>query len=229
MNEGRSDASDEALGRRLARELPRHRAPAHLRAAITQATAGRPQPPGWRAPLLASAATAMALTLLFMTRLPTSLPADPVERLVRAVVAEHTRVTMWGARRPDIIPAVSRESGIGLARSFPGDERLTFLDAEPVYMDRRRGAALHYRDVDGHLITYVVLPGQGVSMPERKRVPMGRFRPALLRDNDFATILWKQGDFVCLLVSDMVSPTDVETFKDYFVRVRSATEPSPAS
>ena len=51
----------------------------------------------------------------------------------------------------------------------------------------------------------------------------------ILRDNDFATILWKQGDFVCLLVSDMVSPTDVETFKDYFVRVRSATEPSPAS
>lgn len=228
MSDGRGDWSDEALGRRLARELPRHRAPAHVRAAITRAAEGRPARVGWRAPALAAAATAMVLTLLFMTFLPTSLPADPVERLVRAVVAEYTRTTMWGARRPNIIPVVTEESGIGLARSFPGDDRLTYLDAEPVYIDRRRGAALHYRDVDGHLITYVVLPGHGVPMPERKRVQMDRFRPALLRDNDFATILWKQGDFVCLLVSDMVSPTDVESFKDYFVRVRSATEPSPA-
>ena len=228
MSDGRGDWSDEALGRRLASELSRHRAPAHLRAAIARAAAGRPRHPGWRAPALASAATAMALTLLFMTVLPTSLPADPVERLVRAVVAEHTRTTMWGARRPNIIPAVTQESGIVLARSFPGDERLTYLDAEPVYIDRRRGAALHYRDPDGHLITYVVLPGQGVPMPERKRVQMGRFRPALLRDSDFATILWKQSDFVCLLVSDMVSPTDLDAFKEYFVIARAATEPVPA-
>jgi hypothetical protein len=59
-------------------------------------------------------------------------------------------------------------------------------------------------------------------------VQVDRFRPALLRDDGFATLMWRQGELVCLLVSDMVSPTDIENFKQYFVRVRTATEPFPA-
>lgn len=55
-----------------------------------------------------------------------------------------------------------------------------------------------------------------------------RFRPALVHDNGFAAWVWKQGDLACFLVSDMVSTSDVDRFKDYFVRVRLATEPIPA-
>jgi len=40
--------------------------------------------------------------------------------------------------------------------------------------------------------------------------------------------VWKHGDLACFLVSDMVSEAELETFKDYFVRVRTATEPVPA-
>jgi hypothetical protein len=40
--------------------------------------------------------------------------------------------------------------------------------------------------------------------------------------------VWKQGELACFLVSDMVSETDVTSFKDYFARVRAATEPKPA-
>jgi hypothetical protein len=228
MSQHGPDWSDDALGRRLATELPRHRAPAHLRAAIVSAAGRGPARSSWRAVAASSTATALVLVLLFITFLPSAQPADPVDRLIRAAVAEHTRTAMWGARRPDIIPAVTRESGIGLSRAFAGDERLTFIDAEPVFIDRRRGAALHYRDVDGHLVTYIVLPGQGVVVPDKKRVQVQRFRPALLEDNGFATLLWKQEDLVCLLVSDMVSPADLANFQDYFVRVRSATEPFPA-
>jgi hypothetical protein len=50
----------------------------------------------------------------------------------------------------------------------------------------------------------------------------------LARDNGFATFVWKQGDVACFLVSDMVSVADLERFKDYFVRIRTATEPFPA-
>jgi hypothetical protein len=228
MSQHGPDWSDDALGRRLATELPRHRAPAHLRASIAGTAGRRATRPGWRAAAISSAGTALVLVLLFITFLPRTLPADPVDRLIRAAVAEHTRTAMWGARRPDIIPAVTQESGIGLARAFTGDERLTFIDAEPVYIDRRRGAALHYRDGDGHLITYIVLPGEGVPVPDKRRVQVQRFRPALLQDNGFATLMWKQDEFVCLLVSDMVSPTDLANFQEYFVRVRSATEPFPA-
>lgn len=221
------DTSDEALSRRLAGELPRHRAPAHLRAAVVRSVGAGSARTSWRPAAFAAAATALAVSLLFIAILPTSLTTDPVERLLRAAVAEHMRTVMWGARRPDIIPAVTEEAGIGLARSFAGDDRLTFLAAETVFIDRRRGVALHYRDSDGHLISYVVLPGQGLAVPDRKRVQVDRWRPALLQDAGFSTLMWRQADFICLLVSDMVSPTDVQHFKEYFVRVRTATEPVP--
>jgi hypothetical protein len=167
----------------------------------------------------------MLISLVFVGLLPRHVATDPLELLNRAVVAEHSRTVMWGARA--VLSAVE-DSGIGLARRFDGDDRLTFVNAEPVYIMRRRGVALHYRDLDGHLITYVVLPGQGFRVPDRKRVQVDRFRPALLQDDGFTTLLWRQGELVCLLVSDMVSPTDVENFKQYFVRVRTATEPFPS-
>ena len=47
-------------------------------------------------------------------------------------------------------------------------------------------------------------------------------------DNGFLAWVWKHGDLACFLVSDMVSEAELETFKDYFVRVRTATEPVPA-
>jgi hypothetical protein len=47
-----------------------------------------------------------------------------------------------------------------------GDERLTFVAAEPVYLERQRGVAIHYRDVDGHMLTYVALPAPGLAVPQ---------------------------------------------------------------
>ena len=225
-----TELSDEALGRRLAAELPRHAAPARLRGAIVGTVRSRPRAP-WFVPAISALATAMVLMLFAFPRLPAIAPADPMQRLVGAVVLEHTRALMWGARRADVIPAalpwLSAESGIGLTRAFVGDDHLTFLAAEPVYLDWRRGVALHYRDSDGHRVTYITLPAPGMPLPERQRIQINRFRPALLRVGGFATWVWKQGDLACFLVSDMVSDADVASFKDYFVRIRTATEPFP--
>ena len=224
-----ADLSDEVLGRRLASELPRHAAPPRLRAAIVQATPRARTP--WLAPVVSALATAMALVLFAFPRLPATVPTEPVQRLLGAVVLEHTRALMWGARRADVIPAalpwLAEESGIGLTRAFVGDDHLTFLAAEPVYLEWRRGVALHYRDADGHRLTYVTLPAPGMPLPERQRIRVDRFRPALMRVGGFATWVWKQGDLACFLVSDMVSDADVTSFKDYFVRIRTATEPVP--
>ncbi len=232
MSERFSDASDEALGRRLASELPRHAAPARLRAAIAETATPRRAQPVWLVAALSAAATALALVLAFLPLLPHILPADPAERLVRSVVAEHERALMWGARHSEVIPAalpwLTQESGIGLARVFVGDDRLTLVGAEPVYHDGRRGMALYYRDADGHLVTYTVLPAPGLPLPERRRVQIGRFRPALLHDGGFSAWVWKQGDLACVIVADMVSEADLASFRDYFVRVRTATEPVPA-
>ena len=227
----RFEESDE-MSRRLAAELPRYSAPARLRVAIVEAASPAPRRPAWLAPLVAAAATTMTLALLVLPVLSRIAPADPVQRYVQAVVSEHSRTLMWGARHgavlPTVLPWLTEQSGIALPTVFLGDERLTFVAAEPVYLERQRGVAIHYRDVDGHMLTYVALPAPGLVVPDRDRVQIGRWRPALLRDSGFASWVWKQGEVGCFLVSDMVSADDVERFKEYFARVRATTEPALA-
>ncbi len=231
MNERFDEPSDETLGRRLTGELPRYTAPARLRVTIVEA-APRPRRPAWLGPLVTAAATIMVVALVALPVIPRIAPADPVDRYVRAVVSEHARALMWGARHGEVLPAalpwLTEQSGIGLSQVFVGDDRLTFVSAEPVYLERQRGVAIHYRDEDGHMVTYVALPGAGLTVPDRERVQVDRYRPALVRDNGFAAWVWKYGDVACFLVSDMVSVDDVERFKEYFVRVRTTTEPVPA-
>jgi hypothetical protein len=141
---------------------------------------------------------------------------------------------MWGARRPEVVPTalpwLTQESGIGLTKFFVGDDRLMFVGAEPVYLEGRRGMALYYRDGDGHLVTYIVLPAPGLPIPESRRVQIqNRWRPALMSDGGFSAWVWRQGDLACFIVSDMVSESDVEHFKDYFARLRVSTEPVAAN
>jgi hypothetical protein len=224
-----TELSDEALGSRLASELPRHAAPAGLRSQVAASARPRAALGPWLSASLAAAATALLLLLVFIPMLPRITPADPVQRMVRSVVAEHTRTLMWGARRPDVIPAalpwVTEESGIGLSRVFVGDERLSFVAAEPVYLEQRRGIALYYRDETGRLLTYAVLPAPGLPMPERQRVQVDRWRPALLHDSGFSVWVWKQGDLACFIVSDVEAESELPSFREHFVRVRVATEP----
>ena len=230
-----SPESDDALGTRLRTELRRYPAPAYLRGSITEAAEPpRAARPGWLAPSLAAAAMALVLLLASIPFLPRLLPADPTERLVRSVVAEHTRALMWGARRPESVPTalpwLTQESGIALRKFFGGDDRLVFVGAEPVFLEGRRGVALYYRDGDGHLVTYTALPAPGLPLPESRRVPIeNRWRPALMSDSGFSAWVWRQGDLGCFIVADMVSASDVERFKDYFVRLRVSTDPVPAN
>jgi hypothetical protein len=233
MSDRFDELSDETLGRRLAGDLPRYAASARLRASIRSAGSPATRRPVWLAPLLSAAATTMLLALIVLPVLPRIVPADPTQRYVRAVVSEHARTLMWGARHNEILPAalpwLTQESGIALPQVFVGDERLIFVAAEPVYLERHRGVAIHYKDVDGHMLTYIALPAAAaLTIPDPARVQIGRWRPALLRDSGFAAWVWKQKDMACFLVSDMVSTDDVETFKEYFARVRATTEPVPA-
>jgi hypothetical protein len=229
-----SPDSDDALGERLRSELRRYAAPAYLRGSVTETAEPSRARPVWLVPTLAAAATALVLVLTAIPFLPRILPADPTERLVRSVVAEHTRALMWGARRPEVVPTalpwLTQESGIGLRKFFVGDDRLVFVGAEPVYLEGRRGMALYYRDADGHLVTYTVLPAPGLPLPESRRIQIeNRWRPALMSDSGFSAWVWRQGDLACFIVADMVSESDVERFKDYFVRLRLSTDPVPAN
>lgn len=214
----------------LSGHLPRHRAPAELRSAIRRAmTPAQPARRWWWAPTLSAAATALAMGLVWMSVLPRALPADSLTRLQRAVVSEHTRTLMWGEPKDDVVPAalpwLAQETGINLSRVFVGDNDLTPTAGDPIYLEGRRGVAIHYKDGDEHVISYIVLPAPGLTVPDRKRVQVGRYRPGLYRADGFAVLVWKQSDFACFLISDMVSDDDLERFKTYFVRIRETTEP----
>ena len=221
------DLSDEELSRRLAGELPRHTAPAHLRRAVLASGHGRSPRPAWLTPAVTALATTLVLGLFFVPMLPRLVPATPTERLVRAAVSEHTRTLMFGPRR-EIVPAalteLTPETGVTLARAFAGDDQLTFITADPVYVDRHRGIALHYRDTEGHLVSYIAVPASGIKVPDSDRVQIDRYRPALVRDSGFAAWLWRQGDVACVIVSDRISESERETFKDYFRRMRAAPQ-----
>jgi len=224
---------DAETGRLLRERLPRHPASLRLRSALVESLTPRPARRAWPGPWLTPAASALAtamIMLLWMApSLPSSAPPDPLRPLARAVLNEHARTVLWGESRPDVVPAVlpraMEESGVSLNWVFTGDDRIQLINAKPTYLEGRRGIELTYQDVDGHAVTYLILPAPSLVLPERGRVLIDRWRPLVRTENGFTLLLWKQQGLLCALVSDLVSDDDFSRLKEYFVKVRSSTEP----
>jgi len=108
---------------------------------------------------------------------------------------------------------------------FTGDEDIKLVNAKPTYLEGRRGIELAYQDSAGHTVTYVIVPGGNVALPERGREQIDRWRPVVRKENGFSLIIWRQQSLLCVLASDLVSDEDLGRFKQYFVKVRSSTEP----
>ncbi len=224
---------DDLLRRLLTERLPRHAPPPRLRAAIVEA-AGRGAPRGgwgtrWMPPVAAAIAMALIMLLWIAPSLQTTTANDPIRLLAHAVISEHARTILWGESHADVVPAVlpraMEESGVALSWVFAGDDALQLVNAQPTYLDGRRGIELTYRDADGHAVTYAVLSAAALVLPERGRVRIDQWRPLVRTEAGFSFIIWKQQNLLCLLVSDLVSDADLAKLKQYFVKVRSSTEP----
>jgi len=211
---------DGGVGRLLRERLTRHPAPAMLRAAVREAleprAARQPWWMLWGAPAAAAVATALVMLLWIAPSLPSAPAADPAQMVVRAVLAEHARNIFWGESRSDVVPAAlpraMEESGVALNWVFTGDEDIQLVNAKPTYLEGRRG-------ID------VIVPGGTVTLPERGRVQIDRWKPVVRRENGFSLIMWRQQSLLCVMASDLVSDEDLGRFKEYFVKVRSSTEP----
>jgi hypothetical protein len=235
MPDGMRDqgGDDGLMGRLLRQRLPRYPAPARLRVSIVQAVAGNQSGRGWATRWVAPAASALAMAMIMLLWIAPSLPittsGDPVRLLERAVIGEHARIILWGQSRPDVVPAAlphaMEESGVALNWVFTGDAQIQLVNAQPTYLEGRRGIELAYQDADGHTVTYLVLPAGSLALPERGRVQIDRWRPLVRKAGGFSLIIWKQQDLLCVLVSDLVSDSDLGKLKEYFVKVRSSTEP----
>ena len=223
------DEDDRLMGRLLRERLTRYPAPALLRATIVQAGSGRGRATPSVAPAAAALAMAMVMLLWIAPLLPTTTAGDPVRLLERAVLGEHARTILWGESRPDVVPAAlpraMEESGVALNWVFTGDEKIQLLNARATYLEGRRGIELAYQDADGHTVTYLVLPAGALALPERGRVQIDRWKPLVRKEGGFSLIIWKQQELLCVLVSDLVSDGDLAKLKQYFVKVRSSTEP----
>jgi hypothetical protein len=230
----RDQAGDDPIVTRLLREqLPRHPASPRLRAAMLELIEPPPRSRWrrtWLAPALSALATAMIATLLIVPRLAVIPPGvDSLSLLVHGAVAEQAHNMAWGQVRPDVAPAIltraMEDSGIPLTWVFMGDQELQFVNARATLVEGHRALALAYQSADGHAVTYVILPGRTVVLPDRGRVQIERYRPVLRQVNGFSLILWKQQGLLCALVSDLVSEDDLTRLKQHFLRIRSATEP----
>jgi len=220
----------DEITRLLRDRLPRHQAPAHLRTSVT-GTLGRPESrPGpwlWLSTGLSALATAMVMLLWLAPALPRSAP-DPMQRLSRAVMSEYARAVFAEevnpSQVPGSLPRVMRDSGVLLNWVFTGDADLKLVNAQPAYLEGRRALALTYQDRDGHAVSYIIAREPNVPIPDRERVQIARWRPAVRTEDGVALIVWKQSGLVCVMVSDLVSDADLRRFKDYFIKVRSSTE-----
>jgi len=222
----------DEIARLLRGRLTRHKAPAHLRVSVVEALSppkSRRRPSLWLAPALSALATAMIMLLWLVPALPRS-GGDPLQQLSRAVMTEHARAVLWGEARPDAVPGalprVMDESGVLLNWVFTGDQDIRLVNAQPTFLEGRRALALTYQDRDGHSVSYIIARGPNVAIPERGRIQIAKWRPLVTKDNGFALIVWKQAGLVCVMVADLVSEDDLGRFKEYFVKVRSATEMS---
>ena len=235
MTTDRTDTTDDdgGVGRMLRERLTRHPAPVLLRASVREALEPRAaRPPWWTlwgAPAAAAAATALVMLLWIAPRLPSAPAGDPAQLVVRAVLAEHARNIFWGESRSDVVPAAlpraMEESGVALNWVFTGDDEIQLVNAKPTYLEGRRGIELTYQDSAGHTVTYVIVPGGNVVLPERGREQIDRWRPVVRKENGFSLIIWRQQSLLCVLASDLVSDEDLGRFKQYFVKVRSSTDP----
>jgi hypothetical protein len=224
---------DRLVDRALRERLGRYPASPRLRASLLRALEAEAAPPrwgaNWLAPAVSALATAVVMLLWVAGGLPTALPGDPLRDLTRAVVTEHARTLSWTDAQPDVVPAtlprVMDESGIILNLVFTGDSDLRLVNAHPTYVEGHRGLSLAYQDTHGHGVTYVIFPGAvTVALPEQERVKIETWRPVVRKESGFSLIMWKQQGLFCVLVADLVSDDDLARLKQYFVKVRSATD-----
>src|SRR5262249_47436536 len=141
--------------------------------------------------------------------LPVSPAVDALQPLARAVITEHARTVAWGSAQPEVasaaLPRIMEESGVLLNWVFTGNEHLWLVNAQPTYVEGHRAMALAYEAADGHAVTYVMMPGGSVTLPDRGRVQIDRWRPVVWREGGFSLIFWKQQGVLCVVISDLVS------------------------
>ena len=81
-----------------------------------------------------------------------------------------------------------------------------------------KGVAILYQDRTGGTSTLLVLPGRGLTIPARNRMPIETFQPYLARADEHNLLIWKQEG----LTYSLVSAQDEATLARVFLKIRKA-------
>jgi hypothetical protein len=171
-----------------------------------------------------AAAAAVALVLAPWVRFG-SRPEDAVDALIRSGVAEHRRILlqleMEPAAAPDapvLFDRVRSVTQVPLAPVFAGSGDLRLLTARPTVLQNRKSAAAALRYPSSPVVTYFVLPGKDLPMPEAGRVKIEQYRPLQRQMDEFSVIYWKQGELAYLMVSGL----DTSRTQQLYLKMRKA-------
>jgi anti-sigma factor RsiW len=201
------DAADRALDEALASRLPRHAAPAALKAKLS--ASARP-PSRWRAavPAIAAAVAVAASVSLYYER--AVIPrVRAVAQLETEVVNDHLRlvtreqplpvesggihqVKPWFTGKLDFAPVVP----------FSGDDEFPLQGGAVSWLLDRKAAAFEFKR-RLHTITLLVFRAEGLRFPGGASVSMGHAEAHRLKLRGFNVVMWRDGDLGYSLVSDV--------------------------
>lgn len=102
------------------------------------------------------------------------------------------QVRPWFTGRLDFAPPVT----------FSGDADFPLVGGSVGYFHEHKAAVFSFRR-RLHAITLLVLPAAGLDWPERDLVPVGPLSVAVQSARGFTVLLWRDGGFAYVLVSDV--------------------------
>jgi anti-sigma factor RsiW len=203
--------------RRAVREgLPRLRAPRHLRARVLSALAGQRAGRWWTAvqfrlrerPWVPAGAVVGLALLIAAPWVWRTVARPPVVPVVTEAINEHLRLLLRNQPQEvtgdphEVVTWFQGMVDFGLAvpaRAAPG---FRMLGGGLSYFLGRKVACLMYKK-DAHLVSLFALRGDGVEIPRDPSVRVDGVSLAVAKQRGFTALVWRRGDVVYLLVSDI--------------------------
>ena len=220
--------ADLALARALRFGLPRHSAPPALRRRIRQVTGQDPRRFAFLSNPWVSAGAAAGLTLILLLPFLLRGRSDTMQALAAEVMSEHLRTVLAEEVEGNqenyeaLVQRLRAKTGVPLRWFYAGDPEVKLVYVRPVLVLGKKGVGLVYQDQTGRTATYLVFPGEEVTVPSTGRVQVADYKPYWGKTDGYSLLLWKQDGLNRVLVSDW----DRERFLQLFLNVRRAAAPA---
>ncbi len=208
--------AQERMRRAIRDDLPRLRAPRHLRTQVRSVLAGQRVGRWWGEALVRvrlrpwiPVGAVVALALLIAAPLAwRGVARPPVVAVVAEAVNEHLRLLLRNQPQEvtgtphEVVTWFQGRVDFGLAVPTRAVPDFQILGGGLSYFLDRKVACLMYKK-DAHLVSLFALRGDGVELPRDPKLQVDGAVLTVARQRGFTALVWRKGDVVYLLVSDI--------------------------